>query len=262
MTTPRFDANLHTSTIAVTAVIVRRELVRFRRQPARVAAAIITPCMLWLFIAGGFGDTFKPLGEEADYAAFLMPGMMTLVAVFASIFSSISVIEDRNEGWLQAVLVSPAPRSAIALGKTIGGAKVAFFQAVVLLAALPFVKINTTFGGVIVSVIALALTCMAMSAMGLAFAWRCRTSAAFHAVMNLVFMPMWLLSGAFFARDTASGWLKAIMTANPLTWCTEAIREPLVGDFTPLPLIITAAFAIAMFAITTMIVAMPSKKIV
>lgn len=250
-----------TSPWVVTGVIVRRELILFVRQPARVAAAIGTPCLLWLFMGSGFAQSFRPeqLGE-ASYASYLLPGMMTLVAVFAAIFSSISIIQDRRDGWLQSVLVSPAPRWSIALGKTLGGAIVAWAQAALLLAAAPLLDIHLTFGAVILALLGVAATSVAMTAIGVAFAWRTETTAAFHAVMNLVFMPAWLLSGALFPPQGASAWLGLVVRLNPLSWCTQAIRDPLLGEPSLTALAGSLVFAGAALTCATWIVSAPTKR--
>ena len=186
--------------------------------------------------------------------------MMTMIAVFAAILSSISIIEDRADGWLQAVLVSPAPRWSIAFGKTLGGSLVALAQAAVLLAGLPLLDVPLGAGPIAAALLALGLTCLAVTSLGVSFSWRCETTASFHAVMNLVFLPMWLLSGAFFPIDRAAGWLGTIMRLNPLTWCTEAIRLALRGEPIAGPLALTALFAAAMVALATLTVARPASK--
>src|SRR5262249_52165782 len=135
-----------------------------------------------------------------------------------------------NEGWLQSVLVSPAPRWAIALGKTAGGATVAWAQAAVLLPTAPLVGVRFGAIAAVLALVALAITSLAMTGLGLVFAWRCETSSAFHAVMNLVFMPMWILSGSLFPPGGAAPWMKWLMWINPLTWCTQSIRAPLFGE--------------------------------
>ncbi len=246
----------------VTLVIVRRELILFVRQPARIAAAIGTPCLFWLFMASGFAQSLKPehLGETS-YGTYLLPGMMTLVAVFAAIFSSISIIEDRREGWLQAVLVSPAPRWSIALGKILGGAVVAWVQAAFLLAAAPLLDIELSLTAILLSLIGVAVTSFAMTAVGVAFAWRTETTAAFHAIMNLVFMPAWLLSGSLFPPAGSSAWLGLLVKLNPLSWCTQSIRGPLMGESSISALLAAIAFAAASLAIATWIVSSQSKRV-
>ncbi len=219
------------SGMRIALVIARRDLVRFTRQPARIAAAIGTPLLLWLLFGSGFAGAFRPAGlGETSYTAFVLPGAITLVAVFAAIFSSISIIDDRNDGWLQAALVSPAPRWSLAMGKIIGGSLVSFAQAAALLLALPFLDLQVSLSSLALVLAALAVTSFSMTAMGFIFAWRSETTASFHAVMNIVFMPMWLLSGAMFPPDAGgSGVLSWLMRINPLTWCTQAIRGPMIG---------------------------------
>ena len=250
-----------TSGMTVAVVLCRRELIRFVRQPVRIAAAIGTPALLWMFMASGFARSIRPenLGD-INYPAFLLPGVMTLVAVFAAIFSSISIIEDRRDGWLQSVLVSPSPRWAIALGKIVGGALVSWIQAAALILTIPLLGIDVTFGNILLTLFAIGLTSFAMTAMGFAFAWRSETTAGFHAVMNLVFLPMWMLSGAFFPAQGTAGWMSILMQANPLTWCTQSIRNPIINQGAAFPILLSMVFAGAMMAIATYIIARPNRS--
>ena len=218
--------SLHAS-IAVVRVLVRREVLRFLRQPARIGAAIGTPLVLWFFLASGIGRQFQPESLDISYGAFLFPAVLTLVAVFSAIFAAISIIEDRNEGWLQAVLAGPAPFGAVAFGRVLGGAIVAWLQAAILLPMACFTDLAPGFGALLLTAGLLFLTCLGTSALGVYFAWRSPNSAAFHAVMNLVFMPMWLLSGAFFPAEAAQTWLSWCMRLNPLAWATDALRTAL-----------------------------------
>lgn len=224
-------------------VLARREWVRFLRQPARVAAAIGTPALMWLFLASGFADVIQPesLGD-LPYSVFLLPGMLTLVAMFAAIFGSISLIEQRSEGWLSALIVMPLPRWSIACGKIAGGASVAFAQSVVLLLAVPLLDVTITLPGALQMMLVLALVCIGVTALGLAFAWRCESSAGFHSVMNLVFMPLWLLSGAFFPAS-GGGWLARLMQINPLTWANNTLRAGIDGQFDVLGTVAVGLFA-------------------
>ncbi len=216
-----------------TGIIWRRELIRFSRQPGRIIAAIGTSVLIWILLGSGFANSLEPQvapDESISFSAWLLPGMMTLIAVFSSIFSSLSTIEDRQTGWLQAVLVSPAPRLSIALGRSLGGASVAFLQAVVMLAAIPLIGLPTGLLGILLASFSLAMTTLAMSAIGLAFAWRCQSASSFHSVMNLFFMPMWLLSGSIFPINGSSTWISIVAWCNPLTWCTTAMRTSLTSS--------------------------------
>lgn len=243
-------------------IIARRDLVRYTRQPSRIIAAVGTPAFIWLFLASGFAEAIQPQHLDGrSYSLYLLPGMMTLVAVFASIFASIAIIEDRAGGWLQTVMVSPAPRWTIALGRTLGGAIIASAQAIVLLAAVPFMHADVSFIGILLSIVAVLITSFAVTALGLIFAWRCESTAGFHSVMNLLLMPMWLLSGAFFPLNGAAGWMRSLMLFNPLTWCTEAIRAPLMGDLSFMHFLPPTAFAVVMLAGAAMVMSLHNKRI-
>ncbi len=252
---------MHPSGRRVLGVIVWRELVRFRRQPTRIAAAIGTPLMLWAFLGAGFSNIVAPSsgGSRGGYGLFLLPGMMTMVALFTAVFASISVIDDRNEGWLQSVLVSPASRWSVALGKVLGGAILAFVQAAALLLAPPVWShwpAPVNLGAIL---LALALTALMMTGIGVAFAWKSETTQGFHAVMNLVLMPMWALSGAIFPVQEQHTALRLLMLANPLTWCSQAIAAPLHGEAALLPLVIAAACAAGAIAAAVLVVARPDS---
>ena len=249
------------SPMTVIRMIARRELVRYTRQPSRIIAAIGTPALIWLFLASGFAEAIEPqtIGQQS-YSLYLLPGMMTLTVVFASIFASIALIDDRAGGWLQTVLVSPAPRWTIALGRSLGGTIVASAQAILLFAAVPFMGMDMAVAGVMLSAITIVITSFAVTALGLSFAWRCESTAGFHSVMNLVLMPMWLLSGAFFPLEGAAGWMRWLMLINPLTWCTEAIRAPLTGEYSMMLLLPPLGFAAAMLGAAVIVISTPSKR--
>ena len=212
----------------------RRELRRFFRQLSRIAGAAGSPLLFWIRIGSGFSGSFRLpgalpgalSGEAADvsYLRYFFPGVIVLVVLFAAIFSTISVIEDRREGFLQGVLVAPVGRGAIGAGKVLGGATLAWLQALPFLALAPLSGLAFTWGGALAAAGVLALLAVALTAVGFGFAWRVDSVQGFHAVMNLVLVPMWLLSGAFFPLAGAPGWMSVLMHANPLTYGVAALR--------------------------------------
>lgn len=210
----------------------RRELVRFFRQPSRIAGAAGSPLIFWVLIGSGLSGSFRLPGGPSDvsYLEYFFPGTMVLTLLFAAIFSTISVIEDRNQGFLQGVLVAPVPRASIAGGKVLGGATIAWLQSVVFLALAPLSGIPLTLSSVLAAAGVLAVLGIALTAVGFAFAWKVDSVQGFHAVMNLLLVPMWLLSGAFFPPSGAPGWLAAVMRANPLTYGVAALRWALYGQ--------------------------------
>src|SRR3954454_17218507 len=126
--------------------LAQRELVRFLRQRHRVIGALATPIVFWLLIGGGMGRSFqvKGLPGGGDYLRFFFPGTIVMILLFTAIFSTISVIEDRREGFLQSVLVAPVSRASIVLGKLLGGTALAFGQGLVFLALAPLVGLPLT----------------------------------------------------------------------------------------------------------------------
>jgi len=232
--------------------LTRRELVRMLRQPSRVIATLGAPLLLWVFLAGGFAASFNPPsadGATGGYAAWLLPGMVSLVVMFSAMFSSMSLIDDRNAGFLQGAIVSPAPRWAIIGAKILGGAAVAAVQGAVLLCSAPLVGMWPGPFGLALALLGATLSAVFITSLGLTFAWWVNSSQGFHGVMNLVLMPMWLLSGAFFPAEGASRWLAVLMNLNPLRWTTDAIRSALAGEPSPVAWGLTLGLSAASIAV-------------
>lgn len=236
--------------LLATGTLWRRELVRFFRQPSRIAGAAGSPLLFWILIGSGLSSSFRLPGGSADvdFLEYFFPGTVVLVLLFAAIFSTISVIEDRQQGFLQGVLVAPVPRAAVVAGKVLGGGTLAWLQALVFLALAPLSGIRLTLGSALAAAGVMALLAVGLTAIGFVFAWRVDSVQGFHAVMNLLLVPMWLLSGAFFPLTGAPGWLAALMRANPLTYGVTALRGALYGAAPAPAVAVTAALALVAFA--------------
>jgi len=215
--------------------MLTREWTRFVRQPSRVVSSILTPLMMWVLVSSGLSGAMSmmgttpsgdgaPAGPTAGYAAYSLPGMATLTVVFSAIFGAISLIEDRHSGFLQGVLVSPAPAWSWVGAKLIGGSLLATAQASVLLPLVVAHGTPLTFAGLLAAVAGMFLIATAVGGVALALAWRVDSVQGFHGVMNMILMPMWLLSGGLFPISTSAGWLRWLMLANPLTWGTDVVR--------------------------------------
>jgi ABC-2 type transport system permease protein len=209
-----------------------REVVRFYRQRGRVAGVILSPLLFWVVIGSGFGTSFRS-GEAAGqqhYLDYFFPGALVMIILFTSIFTMMSVIEDRNEGFLLSVLVAPVPRSAIVLGKVLGGTTLAAVQGLIFLVFAPLVGIHLTAGSLSLIVLTVFLVSFALTALGFAIAWPMDSTQSFHAIINLFLIPLWLLSGALFPLSGASSWMRALMYINPLTYGVEALRTLMYPD--------------------------------
>lgn len=215
-------------------ILARRELVGFARQPSRWAAAIGTPLLFWLVLGAGLGTSLRipsaaASGDSAPASAmaYFFPGALLMVILFSSVFGAISLIEDRREGFLQGVLVAPVRRVSIVAGKVLGSTLLATLQGALLLLAVPLAGVPLAPGTLLATLGALALASLALSALGVAFAWRIDSVQGFHGVMNIVLFPMWLLSGALFPPEGANRIMRAVMAVNPLTYDHALLRQTL-----------------------------------
>ncbi|MGC4003457.1 MAG: ABC transporter permease [Pirellulales bacterium] len=202
-----------------------REWVRFVRQPNRVIGAVGQPVLFWLLFGAGFSSSFAVAGkvESANYREFFFPGTLTLILLFTAIFATISIIEDRREGFLQSVLVAPTPRWAMVFGKLLGGTLIAVAQATLFLMLGWAIGVPLTLAGVAATIATLFVVGLALTAMGFVIAWRLDSTQGFHAVMSVFLLPMWLLSGSFF--PPSDNWLSWIVRVNPMTYATALIRR-------------------------------------
>jgi ABC-2 type transport system permease protein len=242
------------------ATLWQREVIRFLRQRSRLVGALATPVVFWLLLGSGLGRSFRTTGlpEEHGYLQYFFPGTLAMILLFSAIFSTISVIEDRAAGFLQGVLVAPISRAALVLGNVLGGTTLAMLQAVILLLAAPLVGFHLSASAWITTIGVMAVLAFALTCLGFLVAWRLNSTQGFHAIMNLVLIPMWMLSGAVFPLDGAPVWLRAVMRINPVTYGVAAIRRclspagALVGDglpSAPICLAIVAVFGLVLFAI-------------
>ena len=249
--------------------LAKRELVRFLRQRHRVIGALATPVVFWLLIGGGMGRSFQASGLPGggqDYLTFFFPGTVVMILLFTAIFSTISIIEDRREGFLQSVLVAPVPRMAIVLGKVLGGTALAFGQGLLFLLLAPLLGITPSPVGWLAAAVLMLVVSFALTALGFCIAWRMSSTQGFHAIMNLFLMPRWFLSGALFPAEGAWRGLRWVMTLNPLSYGLSGLRHALyLGDATAagggsptgpgfgVSLFVSAAFAGAMFLLASAI---------
>jgi ABC-2 type transport system permease protein len=240
----------------------RREIVRFVRQRSRLIGAFAQPLAFWLLLGGGFSASFRPPGttEGSGYLEYFYPGIILLALLFTAIFATIAVIEDRKMGFLQGVLVAPVSRMSVILGQALGSTTLAVLQGVLLLLLAPAVGISLSLTSVLSAIGVMFLIALALSNLGLTIAWRMDSVQGFHAVMNLILMPIWFLSGAFFPAAGLPVWFTWVMQLNPLTYGMAALRRCLYltspAAMGPIPqllpsLVITVLFALGSFLLAS-----------
>lgn len=226
-------------------------MLRFWRQKSRLLGVIASPLVIWLLI--GYGS--NTLGR-------FFAGALVMTVMFSAIFSTISIIEDRREGFLLSMLVSPAPRTSMVLGKILGAATLAWIQGLIFLAFAPLAGVQLQAGEVLAVSGAIFLISFTLTGMGFVIAWKMESTAGFHAIMNLLLMPMWMISGALFPLSEAHGWVRGLMWANPLTYSLSLLNYTLhIPNTTPdmaVSLGVTVAFGIGLLLFSGMIAAQKS----
>ncbi|MEQ9454471.1 MAG: ABC transporter permease [Phycisphaeraceae bacterium] len=236
-----------------TLALAWRELTRFSRQRTRIIGALATPVIFWILLGSGLNNVLtigettaltSPLsdptthgGGGVGYLAYFFVGTVLMIVLFTAIFSMITVIEDRREGFLQGVLVSPAPGSAVAAGKMLGAATIATLQGGLFLLAWPFVLGPIAITWWLASLAVIGLIALGLAGLGLLLAWPMNSTAGFHALMNVLLMPMWFLSGAVFPLDVAPLWLRLLGYINPLTYGHTLLSYTMFEGAPPAPLV-------------------------
>ena len=243
------------------ATLWRREIVRFLRQRSRVVGALVQPIVFWILLGGGLSASFRPPGAPAGtgYLEYFFPGTIALVLLFTAIFATIAVVEDRRSGFLQGVLVAPVGRRSIVLGQALGATTLAVVQGLLFLALAPLAGVPLNTVRVLATVGTMAIVAFGLTNLGLVIAWRMESTQGFHAIMNLLLLPIWFLSGAFFPSTDAPTVLRWAMQIDPLTYGLAALRRCLylgTAVSTELPalglsLAVSAIFGVAMFVAAT-----------
>jgi daunorubicin resistance ABC transporter membrane protein len=219
--------------LATIAVLVRRDCKRFVREKSRVVGALLQPLIFWLVIGSGMSSTFVlPGARGVGYLEYFYPGVVVMVVLFTAIFTTMSVIEDRHSGFLQAVLVAPGSRASVVLGKCLGSASVALIQSVLFIALAPLAGFDPLAIEWPLLLAALALSCFGLCALGFAVAWWLDSTAGYHVVMSILLLPLWILSGAMFPAS-GGGVLAALQRFDPMGYSVSAVRRALYGGALP-----------------------------
>jgi len=206
-------------------VVWEREMIRFRRDPARVISSVIQP-LLFLFVLGGGLSSLVAAGTGGvDFKTFLFPGVLSMSVLFTAAFAGISMVWDREFGFLREMLVAPVSTTAILTGKCLGGATVATIQSlvVIVLAGLVGVPYDPL---MIVEIIALLFIMSFMiTALGLVLASRVKQVQSAMPLVQMIITPLMFLSGALFPLSRLPGWLTVVTHLNPMTYAVEPVRS-------------------------------------
>ncbi len=228
-----------------------RDLKRYWYDKPRIVASLGQP-LLFLFVLGtALSPAFKgPAG--INFSEFIFPGIISMTVLFTSIFSAISIVWDREFGFLKEVLVAPVSRWAIVIGKAFGGSTVAVIQGCIMLLLAPLVGVKLSAAIVLQSVLVMFLIAFAITGLGIVIAARMKEMEGFQMVVNFVIMPIFFLSGALFPLDRLPEWLTVLTRIDPLTYGVDLLRGVMIGvnTFPPaLNFTVVAVFTFIMFAV-------------
>ncbi|MEU6646453.1 ABC transporter permease [Saccharomonospora sp. NPDC046836] len=226
--------------LRATTMVWRRELIRFRHDRTRMLAMLLQP-VLFLFVLGTGLSSVISTGTEIDFRTFLFPGVLAMSVLFSAAFAGISLVWDREFGFLREMLVAPVSKSAIILGKCLGGATTATLQTLVLLALAGLVGVPYNLMLFLSLLGLLFVGALMLTALGVLLSARVKQIQAAMPLSQLIITPMMFLSGALFPMANLPGWLAVLTKINPLTYVVQPMRS-VVFDYLTLPATARAAF--------------------
>jgi len=206
-------------------VIAYRELLRFVQERSRLLSSFAMPLLFLVIFGAGFTRTIGTMTPGVDFVQFIFPGIIAMTVLMNSVMSGLSVVWDREFGFLKEILVAPLGRTGIVLGKAVGSATVAVMQGAVMLLLAPLVGVKVTPLLVLQLMPVLVIISMSLSGLGILVASRMRSQQGFQLIVQLIIFPLIFLSGVFFPVNNVPAWLEVFSKANPLTYGVDAIRQ-------------------------------------
>jgi len=239
-------------------VIVAREFKKFIRERSRLFSAIARP-LLWLFIVGAGISRLVPRDTGVSYSQFIFPGILGMTILFSSIFSSISIIWDKEFGFMKEILVAPVSRLSIVIGKALSGTIVSTIQAAIILALFPVIGFKLSLLQIISVIIICTSVSFCISAFGIVLATFYESYESFSVIMNFIIMPMFFLSGAMYPVRLLPDILRIVAKLNPLTYGIDAMKHVIfpheTGHMGPDFSIMTSATVIILTSIVFVLIA-------
>lgn len=211
--------------------IWQRELIRFFRERTRAVTSFVQPILYLLVFGTGLGAAVRGELVAGDFRVFLLPGVIVMTSLFTSMFAAVSIVWDREFGFLKEILVAPVGRSAVIAGKSTGGATTSAIQGLAIMIFAPLVGLSVPPLRILAVAPILVLFAVSINLLGIALASRIETMQGFMFVMNFITLPLFFLSGAVFPLTQVPGWLRALAYLDPATYAVDAIRRILIPSF-------------------------------
>ena len=200
-------------------------MLRYFQERSRIFSSLIMPLMLLITFGAGFTRMIGAISPGVDFIQFMYPGIIAMNVLMNSIMSGLSVVWDREFGFLKEILVAPVGRTGIVLGKAVGSATVACVQAIIMLALAPFLGVKLSFLMIIELIPMLVILSMSISGLGVLIASRMRSQQGFQIIVQMIIFPLIYLSGVFFPVNNVPAWLELVSKLNPLTYGVDAVRQ-------------------------------------
>ncbi|MCJ7768941.1 MAG: ABC transporter permease [Dehalococcoidales bacterium] len=211
-------------------VVAYRELLRFVQERSRLFSSFAMPLIFLVIFGAGFGELVGSMTPGVDYMQFMYPGIIAMTVLMSSIMSGISIVWDREFGFLKEILVSPLGRGGIMLGKAAGGAAVAVLQGIIMLILAPILGVSIDIVMVLELVLVIIIVSISLSGMGLLVASRMKSQQGFQVVIQVIIMPLIFLAGIFYPVNNVPVWMEVVSKVNPLTYGVDAIRQIFLGS--------------------------------
>jgi ABC-2 type transport system permease protein len=211
-----------------------REMIRYVRTRSRIVSSLAQPLLFLVIFGSGFSSSFRFPGLGTNYVNFLAPGIVCMTVLFTSIFSGMSVIFDKEFGFLKEILVAPVSRTSIVLGKSLGGTTTGIIQGAIILGLSTLIGVKFTSGlhlgvSVLLALLTLFLIGMGFVGLGIAVASRIESMEGFQMISNFLVLPIFFLSGAFFPVNNLPGWMTVLVRVNPLAYGVDTMRYVVTG---------------------------------
>lgn len=215
--------------LSVIYAVALRDVIRFYRERTQLIGSL-TRSVMWLFIMGFGLRGSVNIGGDISYTHYIFPGIIGMTVMFAAVQQAISIVWDREFGFLKEILVAPVSRTAIAMGKALSGGVISFTQGCLVAVLGLFLGITFDFVGVLEMLLLMALAGVALSSLGIVVASRITSFQGFGTIMNFFLMPMFFLSGAMYPVTNLPVWLYAIVRINPLSYMVDGMRGSILGE--------------------------------
>ncbi len=206
-------------------VIAYRDMLRFIQERSRAISSFAMPLMFLIIFGAGFNRVIGPMAPGIDFIQFIYPGIIAMTVLMGSLMSGLSIVWDREFGFLREVLVAPMSRTGIVLGKTAGTAVIALAQGSIMLALAPVIGVKLSPLLVVQLIPLIILVSASLSGLGILVASRMRSQQGFQMLIQIIIMPLVFLSGIFFPVNNVPAWLEVVSKINPLTYGVDAIRQ-------------------------------------